>query len=273
RQVLSEIIQPRVEEIFTLLAREFGRAGFQDAATAGAVVTGGTSLMEGVPELAEAVFDQPVRRGVPLGVGRLAHVVHSPIYATAGRHRKEDLMERDRTRRPLFELDEVPQAAKIKVIGLGGGGSNAVSRMMAAEFTGVEFIVANTDVQALHASPAPVKLQLGAKLTQGLGAGSNPDIGRQAAQEDPDQITRLLHGADMVFITAGLGGGTGTGAAPVVASLAKDLGILTVAVVTKPFAFEGRRRTAQAEAGLEALRGVVDTLITIPNQRLLSVVD
>src|SRR5207245_4107723 len=157
---------------------------------------------------------------------------------------EEDVMERDRARRPLFELDEVPQAAKIKVIGLGGGGSNAVSRMMAAEFTGVEFIVANTDVQALHASPAPVKLQLGAKLTQGLGAGSNPDIGRQAAQEDPDQITRLLHGADMVFITAGLGGGTGTGAAPVVASLAKDLGILTVAVVTKPFAVEGRRPPA-----------------------------
>src|SRR2546428_998709 len=182
-------------------------------------------------------------------------------------------MERDRTRRPLFELDEVPQAAKIKVIGLGGGGSNAVSRMMAAEFTGVEFIVANTDVQALYASPAPVKLQIGAKLTQGLGAGSNPDIGRQAAEEDPDQITRLLQGGDMVFITAGLGGGTGTGAAPVVASLARDLGILAVAVVTKPFAFEGRRRMAQAEAGLEALRGVVDTLITIPNQRLLAVVD
>src|SRR5881296_338594 len=186
---------------------------------------------------------------------------------------EEDVMERDRTRRPLFELDEVPQAAKIKVIGLGGGGSNAVSRMMAAEFTGVEFIVANTDVQALYASPAPVKLQIGAKLTQGLGAGSNPDIGRQAAQEDPDQITRLLQGGDMVFITAGLGGGTGTGAAPVVASLAKDLGILAVAVVTKPFAFEGRRRMAQAEAGLEALRDVVDTLITIPNQRLLAVVD
>src|SRR3989475_3118207 len=192
--------------------------------------------------------------------------------AAAG-HSEEDVMERDRTRRPLFELDEVPQAAKIKVIGLGGGGSNAVSRMMAAQFTGVEFIVANTDVQALYASPAPVKLQIGAKLTQGLGAGSNPDIGRQAAQEDPDQITRLLQGGDMVFITAGLGGGTGTGAAPVVASLAKDLGILAVAVVTKPFAFEGRRRMAQAEAGLEALRGVVDTLITIPNQRLLAVVD
>src|SRR5467141_2927971 len=193
--------------------------------------------------------------------------------AAAGRHRKEDLMERDRTRRPLFELDEVPQAAKIKVIGLGGGGSNAVSRMMAAEFTGVEFIVANTDVQALHASPAPVRLQLGAKLTKGLGAGSNPEVGREAAQEDPEQITRLLSGSDMVFITAGLGGGTGTGAAPVVASLAKDLGILTVAVVTKPFHFEGRRRMLQAEAGLESLRTVVDTLITIPNQRLLSVVD
>src|SRR5213080_2831490 len=189
------------------------------------------------------------------------------------KHSQEDPMERDRGRRPLFELDEVPQAAKIKVIGLGGGGGNAVSRMMAAHFTGVEFIVANTDVQALHASPAPVRLQLGAKLTKGLGAGSNPEIGREAAQEDPEQITRLLSGADMVFITAGLGCGTGTGAAPVVASLAKDLGILTVAVVTKPFTFEGRKRMLQAEAGLEALRGVVDTLITIPNQRLLSVVD
>jgi len=182
-------------------------------------------------------------------------------------------MEKDRARRPLFELEQTPQAAKIKVIGLGGGGGNAVSRMMAAQFTGVEFIVANTDLQALSASPAPVKVQLGARLTQGLGAGSNPDVGRNAAQEDPDQITRLLSGSDMVFITAGLGGGTGTGAAPVVASLAKDLGILTVAVVTKPFTFEGRKRMLQAEAGLEALRGVVDTLITIPNQRLLSVVD
>ncbi|MEX2147172.1 MAG: cell division protein FtsZ [Candidatus Rokuibacteriota bacterium] len=182
-------------------------------------------------------------------------------------------MERDRTRRPLFELDEVPQAAKIKVIGLGGGGGNAVSRMMAAQFTGVDFIVANTDMQALRASPAPVKFQLGSKLTQGLGAGSNPEVGRNAALEDPEEITHLLAGADMVFITAGLGGGTGTGSAPVIASLAKDLGILTVAVVTKPFTFEGRKRMLQAEAGMEALRGVVDTLIAIPNQRLLSVVD
>jgi cell division protein FtsZ len=182
-------------------------------------------------------------------------------------------MQTDRTRRPLFELDQVPQAAKIKVIGLGGGGGNAVSRMMAAEFTGVEFIVANTDVQALRASPAPVKIQLGAKLTKGLGAGSNPEVGRDAALEDPETITKLLEGADMVFITAGLGGGTGTGSAPVVASLAKDLGILTVAVVTKPFTFEGRKRLLQAEAGMDAMRGVVDTLITIPNQRLLAVVD
>ena len=181
-------------------------------------------------------------------------------------------MDKERGRRPLLELDET-LAAKIKVIGLGGGGSNAVSRMIAAQFTGVDFIVANTDSQALRASPAPIKIQLGTKLTAGLGAGSNPEIGRNAALEDPEQITRLLEGADMVFITAGLGGGTGTGSAPVVASLAKDLGILTVAVVTKPFAFEGRKRMLQAEAGLEALRGVVDTLIAIPNQRLLSVVD
>src|SRR5881397_3654475 len=182
--------------------------------------------------------------------------------AAAGRNRKEDLMERDRTRRPLFELDEVPQAAKIKVIGLGGGGSNAVSRMMAAEFTGVEFIVANTDVQALYASPAPVKLQIGAKLTQGLGAGSNPDIGRQAAQEDPDQITRLLQGGDMVFITAGLGGGTGTGAAPVVASLAKDLGILAVAVVDRGTPLIEAFRVADGVLQ-QAVQGISD-LILVP---------
>ena len=176
-------------------------------------------------------------------------------------------------RRPLFELEEREPVAKIKVIGLGGGGSNAVGRMMAAQFTGVDFIVGNTDIQSLRASPAPVKIQLGTKLTAGLGAGSNPEVGRNAALEDPDEITRLLQGADMVFITAGLGGGTGTGAAPVVASLAKDLGILTVAVVTKPFAFEGKTRMRQADAGIDALRPVVDTLITIPNQRLLAVVD
>jgi cell division protein FtsZ len=186
---------------------------------------------------------------------------------------REEVSMQTGTRRPLFELEEVVQAAKIKVIGLGGGGGNAVSRMMAADFTGVEFIVANTDLQALRASPAPVKIQLGCHLTKGLGAGSNPEVGRDSALEDPETITKLLEGADMVFITAGLGGGTGTGAAPVVASLAKDLGILTVAVVTKPFTFEGRKRLLQADAGMDALRGVVDTLITIPNQRLLAVVD
>jgi cell division protein FtsZ len=190
-----------------------------------------------------------------------------------GTHPRKEGRMVEKGRRPLFELEEPVQAAKIKVIGLGGGGSNAVSRMIAAQFTGVEFIVANTDAQALRASPAPIKVQLGSKLTQGLGAGSNPEVGRDAALEDPEYITKLLQGADMVFITAGLGGGTGTGAAPVVASLARDLGILTVAVVTKPFQFEGRKRMQQAEAGLEALRGVVDTLIAIPNQRLLSVVD
>src|SRR2546428_4746199 len=161
-------------------------------------------------------------------------------------------MEKDRTRRPLFELEQQVQAAKIKVIGLGGGGGNAVSRMMAAQFTGVEFIVANTDLQALHASPAPVKLQLGTRLTQGLGAGSNPDVGRGAAQEDPDQITRLLSGSDMVFITAGLGGGPGTRAPPVGASLAEDPGIPTVGVVAKALPFAGTKGVAPARGRAQA---------------------
>jgi len=175
--------------------------------------------------------------------------------------------------KPVFELEETRDSAKIKVIGLGGGGSNAINRMMEARFTGVEFIVANTDNQALRFSPAPLKIQIGARLTQGLGAGADPEVGKNAALEDREQIKKMLEGADMVFVTAGLGGGTGTGSAPIVAATAKELGILTVAVVTKPFAFEGRRRAQQAEQGLTELRGVVDTLITIPNQRLLAVVD
>jgi cell division protein FtsZ len=202
-------------------------------------------------------------------------------------------MAESEMRRPLFQLDEEevsggadvgkPKAragghaarvgAKIKVIGLGGGGGNAVNRMTGSNFTGVEFIVANTDSQALRASSAPIKLQLGTKLTGGLGAGSDPEVGKNAAQEDREAIAKALAGADMVFVTAGLGGGTGTGAAPVVAAVAKELGALTVAVVTKPFVFEGRKRSQQAEAGLAELRGVVDTLIAIPNQRLLSVVE
>src|SRR5262245_5505231 len=183
----------------------------------------------------------------------------------------DDTAEVRRLRLHLEE--EVSAGARIKVIGIGGGGSNAVNRMVAAGFQGVEFIVANTDVQALQSSGAPVKLQIGGKLTKGLGAGADPNIGRQAALEDTDNILQALDGADMIFVTTGLGGGTGTGAAPVVASLASELGALTVAVVTKPFKFEGRKRLIQAERGLEALRDCVDTIITIPNERLLTIID
>src|SRR4030095_10895011 len=209
----------------------------------------------------------------PTPHSEVASVTGSRSFSNRGAKSKEARMEQGRGRRPVFAMDEEREVAKIKVIGLGGGGSNAVNRMMAARFTGVEFIVANKDLQALRSSPAPYKIQLGAKLTSGLGAGSNPEVGKSAAQEDRDEIRQVLEGADMVFVTAGLGGGTGTGAAPVVAAVAKDLGILTVAVVTKPFHFEGRRRQQQAETGLSELRAVVDTLITIPNQRLLAVVD
>jgi cell division protein FtsZ len=167
--------------------------------------------------------------------------------------------------------EEIPRGACIKVIGVGGGGGNAVNRMIQARMEGVEFIAANTDVQALKASHAPVKLQLGVRLTSGLGAGANPDVGRRAALEDSEKIIEALEGADMVFVTAGLGGGTGTGAAPVIASLASEMGILTVAVVTCPFGFEGKRRQQQAERGLEELIESVDTMIVIPNEKLLAV--
>ncbi|MCW5949231.1 MAG: cell division protein FtsZ [Pyrinomonadaceae bacterium] len=169
-------------------------------------------------------------------------------------------------------IDEPPiTGARIKVIGVGGGGGNAVNRMIEAGIKGVEFIVANTDLQALEASKAPIKIQLGTKSTRGLGAGSNPLKGRDAALEDHQKLLDVLEGSDMVFVTAGLGGGTGTGAAPVVASLASELEALTVAVVTKPFSVEGKKRMAQAEEGLAELRGVVDTLITIPNAKLREV--
>ena len=169
--------------------------------------------------------------------------------------------------------EELRHGAKIKVIGVGGGGGNAVNRMIAAKLEGVEFMVANTDLQALKASHAPVKIQLGAKLTKGLGAGANPEIGRRAALEDTEKIIDALEGADMVFVTSGLGGGTGTGGAPIVAGLARELGALTVAVVTKPFAFEGKRRMVQAEQGLAELSEAVDTVICIPNERLMQYVD
>ena len=169
--------------------------------------------------------------------------------------------------------DDRPYGATLKVVGVGGGGANAVNRMIASRLQGVEFIVANTDSQALRSSLAPVKLQLGSKLTKGLGAGADPEIGRRAALEDTDKIIEALEGADMVFITAGMGGGTGTGAAPIVANLATELGALTVAVVTRPFAFEGSRRMQQAQQGLLELEECVDTVITIPNEKLIETVD
>jgi cell division protein FtsZ len=167
--------------------------------------------------------------------------------------------------------EEARNDAKIKVIGVGGGGGNAVNRMIDAGVEGVEFITANTDLQALRMSRAPVKIQLGVKLTNGLGAGANPEVGRKAALEDSDKIIEALEGADMVFVTTGLGGGTGTGAAPIIASLASEMGALTVAVVTKPFAFEGKRRMQQAERGISELMEAIDTTIVIPNEKLLAV--
>ncbi len=172
-----------------------------------------------------------------------------------------------------MSFSEELSPAKIKVIGVGGGGCNAVNRMIRAKVEGIEFIAANTDLQALKLCQAPMKLQLGAKLTKGLGAGANPEVGRKAALEDTDKIIEALEGSDMIFITSGLGGGTGSGAAPVVASLAGELGALTVAVVTKPFAFEGKRRMLQAEQALQDLIGAVDTVIVIPNERLMETVE
>ncbi|ADH61178.1 cell division protein FtsZ [Thermoanaerobacter mathranii subsp. mathranii str. A3] len=168
---------------------------------------------------------------------------------------------------------DMEQFAAIKVIGVGGGGGNAVNRMIDAGLRGVEFIAINTDKQALYLSKAETKIQIGEKLTKGLGAGANPEIGKKAAEESREEIERIIKGADMIFITSGMGGGTGTGAAPVVAEIAKELGILTVGVVTKPFTFEGRKRMAHAEMGIEELKKHVDALITIPNDRLLQVVE
>jgi cell division protein FtsZ len=178
---------------------------------------------------------------------------------------------KDKPLRVQAVADSTP--ARIKVIGVGGGGGNAVNRMIDAQLRGIEFIAANTDLQALAKCRAPIKLQIGHLLTKGLGAGADPEMGRKAALEDTDRILECLEGADMVFLTAGLGGGTGTGAVPVIASLAAELGALTVAVVTKPFGFEGRRRLQYAERGVEELRSAVDTLITIPNERLLNFVE
>ncbi|QDG54767.1 cell division protein FtsZ [Persicimonas caeni] len=170
-----------------------------------------------------------------------------------------------------FDDDQLPESAKIKVIGVGGGGGNAINTMITEGIDSVEFIAANTDLQALENNLAPVKVQLGGNLTKGLGAGADPEIGRNSALEDQGRIEEALHGADMVFVTAGMGGGTGTGAAPVIANIGREIGALTVGVVTKPFHFEGRRRRRQAELGIQNLASAVDTLITIPNQRLLAI--
>jgi cell division protein FtsZ len=183
------------------------------------------------------------------------------------------MKERDDEKLRLMLDPEARRGAKIKVVGVGGGGSNAVNRMVEVGLGGVEFIVVNTDVQALDHNQATAKIQIGQKLTKGLGAGADPNIGRQAALEDTESIIQALSGADMIFVTTGLGGGTGTGAAPVIASLASELGALTIAVVTKPFKFEGKKRSMHAEAGLESLRECVDSVITIPNERLLGIID
>lgn len=171
-----------------------------------------------------------------------------------------------------FDMD-TEQFAQIKVVGVGGGGNNAVNRMIEASLKGIQFIAINTDKQALYNSKAEYKIQIGEKLTRGLGAGANPEIGSKAAEESRDDVYQALQGADMVFVTAGMGGGTGTGAAPIVAQIAKEMGILTVGVITKPFTFEGRRRMLHAEKGIEELRKRVDTLVTIPNDRLLQMVE
>ncbi|WP_077617739.1 cell division protein FtsZ [Bacillus sinesaloumensis] len=174
----------------------------------------------------------------------------------------------------MLEFDtNVDQLATIKVIGVGGGGNNAVNRMIEHGVQGVEFIAVNTDAQALNLSKAEIKMQIGGKLTRGLGAGANPEVGKKAAEESREQIEEALKGADMVFVTAGMGGGTGTGAAPVIAQISKDLGALTVGVVTRPFTFEGRKRQTQAAGGISAMKEAVDTLIVIPNDRLLEIVD
>lgn len=183
----------------------------------------------------------------------------------------DDREEARRVSMSMLDCDMVP--AKIKVIGVGGGGGNAVNRMIASNLRGIEFIAGNTDLQALAKCKAQHKLQLGREITRGLGAGADPEVGRKAALEDTERILEMLDGADMIFLTAGMGGGTGTGALPILASLASEIGALTVAVVTKPFAFEGRRRMQIAERGIEELRDSVDTLITIPNERLLSFVE
>ncbi len=313
--MLNEIVEPRAHELLSLVRDELQRGGFGALIPAGLVLSGGGAHLKGLVEMAERMFNLPVRLARPARPRRdargtfparvrnrcrpaaLWRASPAPGAAAAGelcgknqKHVRWWMMKKtpagqghffgggtnmtakDAGIRISFS-EENQQGAKIKVIGVGGGGCNAVNRMIRAKVEGVEFIAANTDLQALKLSQAPVKLQIGGKLTKGLGAGANPEVGRKAALEDTDKIIEALEGSDMIFLTTGLGGGTGSGAAPVVASLASELGALTVAVVTKPFAFEGKRRQQQAEQALSELVGCVDTVIVIPNERLMETVE
>ena len=290
-RMLTDIIEPRAMELLALIRDDLQRGGFDGQIPAGFVLAGGGARLNGLVDLAEAVFPSArphrgaKRLGGAAGTGCAAGVCNGRRFSDV---RREDAAQCLAARRELgiqievhvrrclvtlperstanlekaegrmtakdavirMSFSEELQPAKIKVIGVGGGGCNAINRMIRAKVEGVEFITANTDLQALKLSQAPVKLQLGAKLTKGLGAGANPEIGRKAALEDTEKIIEALEGSDMIFITSGLGGGTGSGAAPVVASLASELGASSVAVVTKPFAFEGKRRMLQAEQAL-----------------------
>ena len=289
-----------------MIRDEIIRSGYQGTILGGCILTGGTSLIDGMQDLAQAELQLPVRIGYPAGVGGLADVVHDPQYSTsvglvlqAARNRQEGMVmeedpllgefgagfdlggkkwhdfaaELEEGHRVLDFENELVPLANIKVIGVGGGGNNAVNRMIAAGLKGVEFIAVNTDSQALGLSQADNRIQVGSKLTKGLGAGANPEVGQKAAEESRDELMQALRGADMVFVTAGMGGGTGTGGAPIIASGAKELGALTVGVVTRPFILRGRSGPNQAEKGIQELKSKVDTLITIPNDRLLQVVD
>ena len=304
RRLLNDILEARAEELFLYVRNELARVGMDQQLLEGIILTGGGAMLNGMCDMAERVVNCPARNGLPQGIAGWPDEINDAGWCVAaglpctqqssrhvgsGRNLSRDLWDwccdngsnrrstwrttnRQRVLRFEIQEDEVLLGTRIKVIGVGGGGGNAVARMMNEGLTGVEFHVLNTDLQALQASPVPNKLAIGRKVTNGLGAGADPSIGRLAALEDTERIIELLEGADMVFVTAGLGGGTGTGAAPVIASLAKELNALTVAVVTKPFGFEGPRRMKAADKGLADLAASVDIVITIPNDKLLNLV-
>src|ERR1019366_3072228 len=275
RRLLGEIIEPRMEEIFTMVQRELLRSGVADGLASGVVLVGGTSLLEGTQELAERVFGVPVRRGLPINLKGLPEELMKPMYtaaaglllyqSAAGRL-GEGLLLRSRRNRKLIGQQALPvgggggsvmielvsnpdPGARIKVIGAGGCGGNAVNHMINVGLRNVDFIAVNTDIQALQNNHAALRVQIGDAITRGRGTGGNPEIGRKAALEDEERIREILSEAEMVFVTAGMGGGTGTGSAPVIARISRETGALTVGVVTKPFQFEGRKRMAQAEEG------------------------